>query len=41
MSDDTTLERRSDAAPAVTEEPIANPGLPAHHYRPTDVDPAA
>ena len=21
------------------EEPIANPGLPAHHWRPTDVDP--
>lgn len=23
------------------EEPIANPGLPAHHWRPTDVDPKA
>jgi ubiquinol-cytochrome c reductase iron-sulfur subunit len=24
--------------PAVVEEPIPNPGLPAHHWRPTDVD---
>jgi ubiquinol-cytochrome c reductase iron-sulfur subunit len=24
----------------VPEEPIANPGLPEHHWRPTDVDPA-
>jgi ubiquinol-cytochrome c reductase iron-sulfur subunit len=41
MSDDTTLQKREDAAPAVVEEPIANPGLPAHVYRPTDVDPKA
>jgi ubiquinol-cytochrome c reductase iron-sulfur subunit len=27
--------------PAVPEEPIANPGLPAHLPRPTDVDPKA
>lgn len=26
---------------AEIEEPIANPGLPAHHWRPTDVDPKA
>jgi ubiquinol-cytochrome c reductase iron-sulfur subunit len=27
-----------DNTPAVPEEPIANPGLPAHTWRPTDVD---
>ena len=27
-----------DTTPAVPEEPIANPGLPAHQWRPTDVD---
>jgi ubiquinol-cytochrome c reductase iron-sulfur subunit len=27
-----------DSTPAVLEEPIANPGLPAHPWRPTDVD---
>ncbi|MGA8257546.1 MAG: Rieske 2Fe-2S domain-containing protein [Nocardioides sp.] len=27
-----------DHLPAVPEEPIANPGLPAHTWRPTDVD---
>jgi ubiquinol-cytochrome c reductase iron-sulfur subunit len=31
-----------DSVPATFEdEPIENPGLPAHHWRPTDVDPAA
>lgn len=30
-----------DATPARAEEPIANPGLPEHLWRPTDVDPAA
>ncbi len=30
-----------DRTPAVPEEPIANPGLPAHQWRPTDVDPRA
>jgi ubiquinol-cytochrome c reductase iron-sulfur subunit len=30
-----------DTLPAVTEEPLANPGLPVHHPRPTDVDEAA
>jgi ubiquinol-cytochrome c reductase iron-sulfur subunit len=29
------------AAPNEAEEPIANPGLPPHHPRPTDVDPKA
>jgi ubiquinol-cytochrome c reductase iron-sulfur subunit len=33
---DQTLVTRHDAA-----EPIADPGLPTHEYRPTDVDPAA
>ena len=27
-----------DHTPAVVEEPIANPGLPAHEWRPTDLD---
>jgi ubiquinol-cytochrome c reductase iron-sulfur subunit len=27
--------------PVVVEEPIPNPGLPAHQWRPTDVDPQA
>ena len=27
-----------DHTPAVQEEPIANPGLPDHQWRPTDVD---
>ena len=27
-----------DHTPAVVEEPIANPGLPAHQWRPTDLD---
>jgi ubiquinol-cytochrome c reductase iron-sulfur subunit len=30
---------REEHLPA--EEPISNPGLPAHHWRPTDVDPRA
>ena len=34
MSDDHT-----DNVPAVPEEPIGNPGLPEHVWRPTDVDP--
>jgi ubiquinol-cytochrome c reductase iron-sulfur subunit len=29
------------SVPAVPDEPIANPGLPEHHPRPTDVDPVA
>ena len=38
MSDSTQTEAQ---LPAVPEEPIANPGLPEHHWRPTDVDPKA
>ncbi|MFL6171717.1 MAG: ubiquinol-cytochrome C reductase, partial [Marmoricola sp.] len=30
-----------DHTPAVLEEPIANPGLPEHLPRPTDIDPVA
>ncbi|WP_232675754.1 ubiquinol-cytochrome c reductase iron-sulfur subunit [Nocardioides sp. R-C-SC26] len=37
MSDHPT----GDHLPATVEEPIANPGLPAHTWRPTDVDPKA
>ncbi|MDP2775652.1 MAG: ubiquinol-cytochrome C reductase, partial [Nocardioides sp.] len=33
MSDET-----KDQLPARIEEPIANPGLPPHTWRPTDVD---
>jgi len=33
-------DSHDDNVPAVPEEPIANPGLPAHVWRPTDVDPA-
>jgi len=35
--DDTS----GDHLPAVPDEPIANPGLPAHTWRPTDVDEAS
>jgi ubiquinol-cytochrome c reductase iron-sulfur subunit len=49
VSDDHTHlpeEPGNDDAPApdkelVPAEPIANPGLPEHHWRPTDVDPKA
>ena len=34
-------DAHDDNLPAVPEEPLANPGLPAHTWRPTDVDPAA
>jgi ubiquinol-cytochrome c reductase iron-sulfur subunit len=34
-------EGHGDATPARPEEPIANPGLPEHLWRPTDVDPDA
>ncbi|MEO5852827.1 MAG: Rieske 2Fe-2S domain-containing protein [Nocardioides sp.] len=36
----TAVERRTDGTVA-TGGPIADPGLPAHTWRPTDVDPAA
>ncbi len=43
MSADTppSIGDGHDHLPTVAEEPIANPGLPAHTWRPTDVDPAA
>ncbi len=41
MSEHTSVERRTQASPAVVDEPIPNPGLPPHTYRPTDVDPKA
>jgi ubiquinol-cytochrome c reductase iron-sulfur subunit len=31
----------TNRTPVTTEEPIADPGLPAHEWRPTDVDPRA
>lgn len=34
-------DHNDDHLPAVPEEPIANPGLPEHLPRPTDVDPVA
>lgn len=39
-SHDTTpaVPPHGDHTPAVPEEPIPNPGLPAHQWRPTDVD---
>ena len=37
----TELPPGHDHVPAVPDEPIANPGLPAHTWRPTDVDPKA
>ncbi|MDQ4054729.1 MAG: Rieske (2Fe-2S) protein [Actinomycetota bacterium] len=33
-------DSHDDKVPAVSEEPISNPGLPAHVWRPTDVDAA-
>jgi len=38
---DNLPEPTSGHAPTPVEEPIANPGLPAHQWRPTDVDPKA
>jgi hypothetical protein len=35
---DDAITPGHDRTPAVPEEPIANPGLPAHQWRPTDVD---
>ena len=38
----TSLEPHGEShVPAHAAEPIADPGLPAHHWRPTDVDPKA
>jgi ubiquinol-cytochrome c reductase iron-sulfur subunit len=36
-----TYQSSSDHAPATVDEPIANPGLEPHQWRPTDVDPKA
>ncbi len=36
MSD--AIDTHGGGVPAVPDEPIANPGLPAHTWRPTDVD---
>lgn len=41
MSTDNSLERRGSAGTEVDTTPIADPGLPAHTWRPTDVDPKA
>jgi ubiquinol-cytochrome c reductase iron-sulfur subunit len=44
MSDilpDTTHQAGGDHTPARAEEPLANPGLAPHEWRPTDVDPKA
>jgi ubiquinol-cytochrome c reductase iron-sulfur subunit len=42
MSSDNLPETtHGDHAPLATQEPIADPGLPAHEWRPTDVDPRA
>ena len=35
------MSAHDDHTPAVIEEPIANPGLPEHLPRPTDVNPEA
>lgn len=39
--DDGHDDEHDGHLPAVPEEPIANPGLPAHTWRPTDVDEGA
>ena len=36
---DDAITPGHDRTPVVSEEPIVNPGLPAHQWRPTDVDP--
>jgi ubiquinol-cytochrome c reductase iron-sulfur subunit len=41
MSSDNLPEKSHDERTVATEEPIADPGLPAHEWRPTDVDPRA
>lgn len=40
MSERNDLEPTNESATPATTEPVANPGLPAHQWRPTDVDPA-
>jgi len=41
VNDNLPETTHGDHTPAVVEEPIPNPGLPAHEWRPTDVDPRA
>src|SRR3954449_1886077 len=41
MSSDNLPEKSHDERTVATEEPIADPGLPAHEWRPTDVSPRA
>ena len=41
MSDNPNLPAERSTAGTEVEEPIANPGLPPHVWRPTDVDPRA
>jgi ubiquinol-cytochrome c reductase iron-sulfur subunit len=41
VSTDHSTHGHDSHAPALVEEPIANPGLPEHLPRPTDVDPVA
>src|SRR5215218_5082282 len=41
MSSDNLPEKTNRERAVATEEPIADPGLPAHEWRPTDVDPRA
>jgi ubiquinol-cytochrome c reductase iron-sulfur subunit len=41
VNDNLPETTHGDRTPVVVEEPIANPGLPAHQWRPTDVDPGA
>jgi ubiquinol-cytochrome c reductase iron-sulfur subunit len=38
---DTLPAISTNGVPAEVDEPVANPGLPPHTWRPTDVDPAA
>ncbi|PUA80629.1 ubiquinol-cytochrome c reductase iron-sulfur subunit [Nocardioides currus] len=40
-NDDATGSTAHGGTPAIPEEPIANPGLPAHTWRPTDLDEGA
>jgi ubiquinol-cytochrome c reductase iron-sulfur subunit len=41
MNDNLPETTHGDHTPVVVEEPIPNPGLPEHQWRPTDVDPEA
>ena len=38
---DSSEPHEGDNLPAHAADPIADPGLPAHTWRPTDVDPKA